>query len=199
VRRALLVLAAALAATGCGSSKTQAGPAATAATPTASATEQSICPTEQKAGIAADFGRRSSESAAEDLRARAEQVGFKGLTVQRRGCRSYAVVLLGLRTVSQALDLQKEAGGAGFPVAVECRSHPVEGGLAAVFGHRPTRSAAQQLLRAAESSGFRGLRVQQDRCRDWEVDLYGLKTPAARHELTTEARRAGLDVTFELG
>jgi hypothetical protein len=151
------------------------------------------------AGIAADFGQRRSQTAAEELRARAEQVGFEGLTVQRRGCGDYAVVLLGLRTLKQGLDFQKEAEGAGFPVEIECRSHPVEGGLAAVFGHRQSRAQAQQLLRLAESKGFRGLRVQQDNCGDWEVDLYGLKTPAARRELAAEARRAGLHVTFELG
>jgi hypothetical protein len=199
VPRALLVLAAVLAATGCGSSKTQAGPATTAGTPTAHATEQSLCPTQEEAGIAADFGQRRSAAAAEELRAHAEQVGFQGLTVQRRGCNDYAVVLLGLRTVKQALDFQKEANGAGFAVAIECRSHPVEGGLAAVFGHRKTRAAAQKLQGLAESSGFRGLRVQQDSCGDWEVDLYGLKTPAARRALAAEARKVGLHVRFELG
>jgi hypothetical protein len=151
------------------------------------------------AGIAADFGQRRSQAAAEELQARAERVGFKGLTVQRRGCTDYAVVLLGLHTVKQGLEFKKEAEGAGFPVEIECRSHPVEGGLAAVFGHRTTRAAAQQLLKLAETSGFKGLRVQQDSCGDWEVDLYGLKTPAARRELTAEARKVGLHVTFELG
>jgi hypothetical protein len=198
VRRALLALAVALAATGCGSSKTQAGPTTTA-TPTASASEQSICPTDQKAGIAADFGHRRSETAADELRGSAERVGFQGLTIQRRGCDDYAVVLLGLRSVKQGLELQQEAAGAGFPVRIECRSHPVEGGLAAVFGHRESPAAATKLLRQAEAAGFRGLRVQQDSCGDWEVDLYGLKTPAQRHELGAEARKAGFNVTFELG
>jgi hypothetical protein len=198
VRPALLALAAALAATGCGSSKTQAGPT-TPVTPTASASEQSVCPTEQKAGIAANFGHRRSQTAADELRGRAEQVGFQGLAVQRRGCEEYAVVLLGLRSLKQAQEFQQEAAGADFPVQIECRSHPVEGGLAAVFGHRQSTAAAKKLLRQAEAAGFRGLRVQQDSCGDWEVDLYGLKTPAQRHELGAEARKAGFHVTFELG
>jgi hypothetical protein len=41
--------------------------------------------------------------------------------------------------------------------------------------------------------------VQQDRCHDWEVDLYGLNTPAQRHELAKEARGVGFHVVFELG
>jgi hypothetical protein len=198
VRRALLALAAVLAATGCGSSKTS-GPATTSATPTASASEQSVCPTEQQAGIAAVFGHRRSQAAADELAGRAGYVGFQGLVVQRRGCDDFAVVLVGLRTLKQARDFRQEAARAGFPVQVECRSHPVEGGLAAVFGHRRTPAAAQKLLQRAGASGFRGLRVQQDRCGDWEVDLYGLKTPAQRRDLRAEAHKVGLDVTFELG
>ena len=108
-------------------------------------------------------------------------------------------MLPGLRSVRQADEFEREAAGAGFDVEVECRSHPVEGGLAAVFGHRSTPRAAQRLLQRAEAVGFRGLRVQQDSCRDWEVDLYGLKTPAQRHELAREARQVGLRVVFELG
>jgi hypothetical protein len=199
VRRALLALAAALAATGCGSSKPEAGPTTTAAASTASAGEQPVCPTEQKAGITADFGKRRSQAAADELRARAEQVGFQGLAVQRRGCDDYAVVLLGLRTLKQALAFQREAESAGFPVAIECRSHPVEGGLAAVFGHRRTQRDAQELLAQAERLGFRGLRVQQDKCGDWEVDLYGLSSPGQRRTFAAEARKAGLHVRFELG
>jgi hypothetical protein len=47
--------------------------------------------------------------------------------------------------------------------------------------------------------GFKGLQVQQDRCRDWEVDLYGLHTRAQRRTFAAQARRAGLHVVFELG
>jgi len=201
VRRVLPVLAAALAASaaGCGSSGHQAASTATTSTPTASATEQSVCPSEQKAGIDALFGVRRSEAAAQQLVARAGQVGFQGLLVQRRGCKRFAVVLEGLRSRSQASAFQHEAAGSGFPVEIECRSHPVEGGLAAVFGHTSTPGAAQKLLTHAETAGFRGLRVQEDSCGDWEVDLYGLQTPAQRHELSAEARRAGFHVVFELG
>ena len=198
VSRALPVFAVALAACGataCGSS----GHEGASAAPTASATEQSVCPSEQKAGIVAVFGLRRSEAAARELAARAAGVGFQGLVVQRRGCNKFAVVLQGLRSMRQARDFQREADRAGFPVALECRSHPVEGGLAAVFGHERTRRAALRLRARAEATGFKGLQVQQDNCGDWEVDLYGLKTPAQRHELAKEARRAGLRVVFELG
>jgi len=199
VRRALLALAAVLAATGCGSSKTEGTSTTIAVTPTSSASEQPVCPTEQKAGIAALFGHRRSQTAAQQLAGEAQGAGFEGLTVQGRGCDDYAVVLLGLRTLKQGLEFQKEARGAGFPVEIECRSHPVEGGLAAVFGHRQSPAAAQKLLQQAAAAGFQGLRVQQDSCGDWEVDLYGLQTPGQRRDFAAEARKAGFHVTFELG
>ena len=120
--RALLALAAALAAAGCGSSKTDsAGQGQTSSTPASKATEQSVCLSEQQAGVVT------------------------------------------------------------------------------VFGHRRTRRAAAALQARAETHGFRGLRVVQDSCGDWEVDLYGLKTPAQRRELAREARQVGFRVVFELG
>jgi cell division septation protein DedD len=202
VRRALSVLAAVLLVAGCGSSKQEGAAQATATKPTApssSVTEQSVCPSEQKAGILADFGHRQTTAAARELAARAERVGFKGLVVQRRGCNDFAVVLSGLRDMRQAREFRKEASQTGFPIEIDCRSHPVEGGLAAVFGHRPTRRAALQLQAEAEHVGFRDLRVQQDSCDDWEVDLYGMKTRAERREIADEARRAGFRIVFELG
>jgi cell division septation protein DedD len=205
VRRALSALVAVLVVTGCGSSKKDGAAApsgSTAATPGApasNAAEQSVCPSEQKAGIVAVFGHRRTTAAAQGLAKSAERVGFRGLVVQTRGCKAFAVVLPGLRSMRQAREFRLEARRAGFPVQVECRSHPVEGGLAAVFGHRRTRRAAVRLRTQAERVGFKGLKVQQDRCGDWEVDLYGINTPAQRREFAAQAKRAGFHVVYELG
>jgi hypothetical protein len=194
----LSALLAVLIVAGCGSTKKEGAPAPTGA-PTSNAAQQSVCPSEQQAGIVAVFGHRRSAAEAQELAASAEHVGFKGLVVQRRGCKDFAVVLPGLRDQKQARDFRQEATSAGFPTRIECRSHPVEGGLAAVFGHRPTRRAALRLRAQAERFGFRGLEVQQDRCHDWEVDLYGINTPAQRREFSAEAERVGFHIVYELG
>jgi hypothetical protein len=201
VTRPLPALLAILVAAGCGAAKQGAAtsPTAVETSTTSTVTEQSVCPSEQEAGIEAVFGHRRTSAAAQRLAARAANVGFQGLVIQRRGCDDYAVVLKGLRSMRQAQVLRREADGVGFGVRIECRSHPVEGGLAAVFGHRPTKPAALQLLARAERVGFQGLRVQQDRCRDWEVDLYGITTPAQRRELAAEARQVGFHIVYELG
>jgi hypothetical protein len=200
VRPALpAVVAVLVVVAGCGSSNDQGAAPGESSAPASHAAEQTVCPSQQQAGIVAVFGHRRNTAAAEQLASDAERVGFQGLVVQQRGCNDYAVVLQGLRSLRQAADFEHEAAGAGFNVQIECRSHPVEGGLAAVFGHRPTRRAALRLQARAEHVGFKGLRVQQDRCRDWEVDLYGLHTRAQRRDFAAQARRAGFDVVFELG
>ncbi len=162
-------------------------------------TEQSVCPSEQKAGIVAVFGHRRTREAALKLATRAAKRGFTGLTIQQRGCHDYAAALPFLKTYRQAVLLRREAVPEGFKVRIECRSHPVEGGLAAVFGHRRTRRQALALRAMAAKVGFQNLQVQQDRCKDWEVDLYGIITPSARKEFTAEARKAGFPIVYELG
>jgi hypothetical protein len=201
---------AAVFAAGCGSSSghadaSGAGAAAAgnATTPTATAQTGAAsgfaCQSQQQQGIDASFGLRRSPGAAQALIARAERVGFQSLTVQRRSCKRYAAVLTGLRSMAQAREFRQEAAGAGFQVLIECRSDPVRGGLAVVFGHRRSRRAAVILMRAASATGFQNLQVQQDRCGDWEVDLYGVETARQRAALRREAAAAGYHVTFEPG
>lgn len=161
--------------------------------------QQSLCPSEQQAGITANFGHSRTRAGAEAILRRARGYGFLHLVVERRACASFVVALRGLKNIVQGHELQTEARSVYLRVTLECRSHPVQGGLAAVFGHRTTRGAAIRLQREAAAVGFEGLRVQQDKCGDWEVDLYGLKTPAQRRDFVREARGAGFRVHFEPG
>jgi hypothetical protein len=192
-------LAAGVAAVGCGSSND--GGVTAAATTAATQTQpaQPACVSEQQSGITAVFGHRRTSEAAQRLAARALALGFEGLVVEPRGCHDYAVVLHGLRDLKQARAFRAETASAHLPVRIECRSHPAEGGLAAVFGHRRTHEAALRLRAKAERLGFLGLKVQQDRCNDWEVDLYGLQTAEQRREFVREARSVGFHIVYEQG
>jgi hypothetical protein len=158
-----------------------------------------VCSSRQQAGIAADFGRRSTPLAAIALRDAARRIGFEGVAVERRGCGDYAVVLRGFDSLSQARSFARQAGAVGLPVQLECRSFPPHGGLNAVFGHRRRHDAAERLKARAQNLGFQGLIVEQDSCGDWEVDLRGLRTRAERESFRAEAARVGLAVTFEPG
>jgi hypothetical protein len=161
--------------------------------------QQSVCPSEQGVGVTAVFGHARTTAQADRLASRARALGFENLVVQRRSCKDYAVVLPGLKSVRVGRTLEGEARHAGLRVTLECRSHPIEGGLAAVFGHRRTRAAAAALRRRAAAVGFKGLEVVQDRCDDWEVDLYGITAPGERAAFRAEALKAGFRVTFEPG
>lgn len=181
-------------------------PATTAATAPATSpsaqsadVQQTLCPSEQQPGLLANFGHARTRGGAARILRRAGHVGFKNLRIERRGCRNYAVVLSGLKNQRQGRALIREAATVDIRVTLDCRSHPVQGGLAAVLGHRRTRRAALRLRRIARHYGFLNLQVQQDRCNDWEVDLYGLKTPAERREFAREARSVGLRVRYEPG
>jgi hypothetical protein len=131
------------------------------------------------------------------LIARARAVGFLGLVVQRRACHDFAVVVRGLKSVSQGHSLQREARTVNLRVTLDCHSVSPQADLVAVFGHRRTLHAASRLASAAARSGFKGLEVVQDRCDDWKVVLYGLRTAQDRRAFAREARRVGFRVTFE--
>jgi hypothetical protein len=194
-----MAICAAVLVAGCGSSSKQAQTAAGTVTSTSPSTGRSTCESQQQAGIAANFGFRRTAAAAQKLVGRTAHLGFQNLTVQQRGCRRYAVVLTGLMNMSQAHAFAREAAGAGFPVVLECRSAPPRGALAAVFGHRRSHQGAVVLMRAASGKGFQNLQVQQDRCDDWEVVLYGVDTAKQRVALHREAAKVGYHLTFEPG
>jgi hypothetical protein len=200
VRRIAIAAFAGLLAAGCGSTKQSSPPTSVAAT-TGSATlpQSSACSWQQEAGVLADFGQFTSVDAANSEIARAGSAGFKGLVVEQRGCNHYAVVLRGLTSVAQGRSLQREGRGVGFHVTLECRSLPLQGVVVAVFGRRPTQAAANRFAAAAVKKGFKGAQVVQDRCADWAVVLYGLKTASERQAFAREARAAGFPVTFERG
>jgi hypothetical protein len=157
------------------------------------------CPLEQNAGVTAVFGHRRTLGGAQSLRSAAEHVGFPGLVIQQRGCRDYAIVLTGLQSLTQARDFQRQAATVDLPVKLECRTQPPEGGVNAVFGHRPTRKAAEYLAVRANGAGFPGLEVRQDACGDWEVDLRGLKSAEQRREFRREAASVGFRIQYEPG
>jgi hypothetical protein len=194
---------------GCGSSSNHAegssgapgsGTASTSATaPETGSGAGAPCQSQQQQGIDASFGVRRTPVAAQALIARATRLGFQNLTVQQRACKRYAAVLTGLTGMAQAREFQQEAARAGLHVLIECRSGPYRGGLAAVFGHRRSHRAAVVLMRDATAKGFQNLQVQQDRCGDWEVDLYGADTAKQRVQLRREAATAGYRLRFEPG
>lgn len=67
----------------------------------------------------------------------------------------------------------------------------------AVFGHFSTLAAAKQLKARAAAFGFAGIKIENEGCGDFEVEIDGADRQADRTSFTREAAKAGFYVTFE--
>lgn len=67
----------------------------------------------------------------------------------------------------------------------------------AVFGHFATLAAAKSMKARAAKVGFAGIKIENDGCGDFEVEIDGADRQADRTSFAQEAFRAGFPVTFE--
>jgi hypothetical protein len=100
-----------------------------------------------------------------------------------------------------ALPLVALAVAAGPPVAgaarvASCRINIVHHHNQAVFGHFSTLAAAKADQHRAGGAGFKGVKIENDGCGDYEVMIDGADNPADRGSFAVEAQRAGFPVTF---
>jgi len=78
-----------------------------------------------------------------------------------------------------------------------CRTNEIRQHNEAVFGHFATRGEAVKLMNAARKLGFQGIKIEDDGCGDFEVEIDGADRQADRASFADEARKAGFPVTFE--
>lgn len=67
----------------------------------------------------------------------------------------------------------------------------------AVFGHFATRAAAIAYSRKPRRLGFQGIKIEDDGCGDFEVEIDGADTQQQRSSFAAEAAKAHFQVTFE--
>ena len=67
----------------------------------------------------------------------------------------------------------------------------------AVFGHFSTLAAAKKLKARAAANGFAGIKIENEGCGDFEVEIDGADRQADRTSFAHEAAKAGFYVTFE--
>jgi hypothetical protein len=67
----------------------------------------------------------------------------------------------------------------------------------AVFGHFASNAAALKVKRAARRLGFQGLKIEDEGCGDFELEIDGADKTADRVSFAAEAAKAGYQVTFE--
>jgi hypothetical protein len=82
-------------------------------------------------------------------------------------------------------------------VVAGCTTPEVRTHNEAVFGHFSTRAAAVAYARKPRAQGFQGIKIEDDGCGDFEVEIDGADTQQQRSSFAAEAAKAGFQVTFE--
>lgn len=81
--------------------------------------------------------------------------------------------------------------------AIVCRAPEVRQHDEAVFGHFSSRGAAIAYARKPRAQGFKGLKIENDGCGDFELEIDGADTQKQRTSFAAEAAKAGFQVAFE--
>lgn len=81
--------------------------------------------------------------------------------------------------------------------ALTCRAPEVRTHDEAVFGHFSSRGSAIAYARKPRAQGFQGLKVENEGCGDFELEIDGADTQQQRSSFGGEAAKAGFQVTFE--
>jgi hypothetical protein len=81
--------------------------------------------------------------------------------------------------------------------AAACRAPETRAHDEAVFGHFATRGAAVAYMRKPRGLGFQGIKIENDGCGDFEVEIDGADTQQQRSSFGAEAAKSGFHVTFE--
>lgn len=67
----------------------------------------------------------------------------------------------------------------------------------AVFGHFASAAAARAYARRPKALRFQGLKIENDGCGDWELEIDGADTTRQRASFSAEATKAGFHISFE--
>jgi hypothetical protein len=89
------------------------------------------------------------------------------------------------------------AGARAATPPTSCRTAEIQQHDEAVFGHFPSRAAASALALRLRKVQFKGVKIEDDGCGDFEVEIDGADKRADRASFANEAAKAGFQVTFE--
>jgi len=110
-------------------------------------------------------------------------------------CRGVSVAVAAALAVAAAAAVCAGAASAATPA--KCRTQEVKTHGEIVFGHFATAAAAKQLMKKAAAVGFQGLKIENDGCGDFELEIDGADTDKVRQSVAKEAQKVGFLVTFE--
>src|SRR6059058_5959391 len=88
------------------------------------------------------------------------------------------------------------AGGAS-PGEPACRAPEVRVHDEAVFGHMSSRAAARRLAVKATKQQLMGVKIENEGCGDYEIEIDGADTEKDRSSFAAEAGKLGFPISFE--
>jgi hypothetical protein len=86
---------------------------------------------------------------------------------------------------------------AASAIALGCQTTEVRAHNEAVFGHFSTLAQARAFAKKPRALGFQGIKIENDGCGDFEVEIDGADTEKDRSSFAAEAAKAGYWITFE--
>lgn len=105
--------------------------------------------------------------------------------------------LLLLALVGGALSLLALGAGGKTPGEPACRMPEVRAHDEVVFGHFATRGAAKKVAAHATRQQLMGVKIENEGCGDYEVEIDGADTETQRSSFAAEAAPLGFEITFE--
>jgi hypothetical protein len=78
-----------------------------------------------------------------------------------------------------------------------CQAPEVRQHDEAVFGHFASAAAARAYARRPKALEFQGLKIENEGCGDWELEIDGADTAKQRGSFSAEATKAGFHISFE--
>ena len=149
--------------------------------------------------LEAVFGRFKTLAQANAYLAKVKNSGFANAEVFPDCPSGYKVSLRGFESFDTAVALQDEARRASFFPTIECvQGKDDVGELEAVFGHRPDRSSANDLITHLAVYGYQHLELEPDPCGGFEIMVKGFTSRAQADDFVATARAIGIDVVIEI-
>lgn len=82
-------------------------------------------------------------------------------------------------------------------VFIGCQTPEVRTHNEAVFGHFATLAEAKAFAKKPRALGFQGIKIENDGCGDFEVEIDGADNERDRSSFAAEAAKSGYWITFE--
>lgn len=96
-----------------------------------------------------------------------------------------------------ALAIVALGAGGKTPGEPTCRTPETRVHDEVVFGHFSTLAAAKRYAARAKKQALEGIKVENEGCGDYEVEIDGADTERQRSSFAAEAGRLGFPITFE--